>query len=305
MTGDELHETLLRTHPQLSRFNPLRRILFLDDFDEGINGWCQLLSNHDGNLDNVRFHAHAISPQLSNCSFFDIGTHGSMSGTYALKLATRPIANDLCPVIKRLTFQKRGRVQFEMYFTYKAEQVFEGKRTWAKKWDGNYAPSENDFGEFTISNDICEGDEGPRYMGALRYLNTDKDGNPVQKWMFKTSVQVTTKMALSGVKSTDYHVVDPGDWQEIPGGYQPMCFNETATKINWHYLRWVFDTLERRNVELQVNTRTFDLTAIPVPHYPHGYHGLSQLLNFLVDVRTHVPVRNFLLIDSILVSVDW
>lgn len=35
------------------KFNPLKRILFSDDFDEGINGWCELIGNYDGDLDQV------------------------------------------------------------------------------------------------------------------------------------------------------------------------------------------------------------------------------------------------------------
>jgi len=35
-----LPAALLRTDPRLSRFNPLPRILTYDDFDDGVNGWC-------------------------------------------------------------------------------------------------------------------------------------------------------------------------------------------------------------------------------------------------------------------------
>ncbi len=45
---------------------------------------------------------------------------------------------------------------------------------------------------------------------------------------------------------------------------------------------------------------------IPVPRYPpHSYHSCDRLLNFCIDVRTHMNVRNFLFLDSVLVSVDW
>src|SRR5690606_25892362 len=88
---DNLRRALIQADARLSRYNPLPRILFFDDFDEGINGWCELLGNHDGNLDSVRKIVRDLRPpQLSSCTFFDIGTHGSVSGTYALKLATRP-----------------------------------------------------------------------------------------------------------------------------------------------------------------------------------------------------------------------
>jgi hypothetical protein len=240
-------------------------------------------------------------PQLSNCTFFDIGTHGSMSGTYALKLATRPKPFSTAAAIKRLTYSRPGLVQFEMWFTYKAEQVFTGAA-----FDGNASPSELDFGDFTISNDINAGPDGPRYHCALRYANTDASGKLAQKWLYKTSLHTTTKMELAGTvaQTEDFHVRNVNDWAEIPGGHQPLCFNEVATKVNWHYLRWVFDTKERRNVELQSNEITLDLRRLPVPVYEQRYHALNHLLNFLIDVRTRKPVRNFLFVDSILVSTD-
>ncbi|MEK7404190.1 MAG: DUF6772 family protein [Acidobacteriota bacterium] len=303
-TGD-FRQALVRADPRLSMFNPLPRILFHDDFDEGINGWTELQANHDGNLDNLRPVLRDMRPpQLSSCTFFDIGTHGSMNGTYALKLATRPRPFHASAAIKRVTFAKPGLVQFEMYFTFKAEQTFDAGN---RRWDGNVSPSELDFGDFTISNDICEGDPGPRYICALKYWNTGLDGKPVRKWTYKTSLHTTTKMERSGLptQTQDFHVRNVTDWADVPGGHQPLCFNETATKVNWHYLRWLFDTRERRNTELQVNELLLDLRKIPVPMYDHGYRALNHLLNFLVDVRTHRAVRNFLFIDSILVSVDW
>src|SRR5579871_4169884 len=90
-TPDSFRAALIETNPDLSKFNPLRRILFYDDFDNGHNGWCELQANHNGNLDELRPALRDMRPpQISNCGFFDIGTHGSVNGTYALKIATRP-----------------------------------------------------------------------------------------------------------------------------------------------------------------------------------------------------------------------
>ena len=33
--------------PRLSRFDPLERIFFYDDFDEGIRGWSELIGNYE------------------------------------------------------------------------------------------------------------------------------------------------------------------------------------------------------------------------------------------------------------------
>ncbi len=306
--ADDLRNALIQTDYRLSKFNPLPRILFYDDFDQGVNGWCELTGNHNGDLDRIRKITRDLRPpQLSNCTFFDIGTHGSVNGTYSLKLATRPRPGHMSQAIKRMTFVKQGLVQLETYFTYKAEQMFDWTEEEADLWDGNTDPSERNFGDFTFSNDVCEDENGARYHCALRYVNTDENGELVQKWMYKTSLQTSTKMQMAGLAppAKDYHVLHPADWEEIPGGHQPLCYNEIPTKINWHYLRWVWDTRTRRNVELQVNNNVMDLRDIPVPVYDHTYSALSHLLNFCVDVRTLRPVRNFLYLDSILVSVDW
>lgn len=262
MSEIDFRQAMLSVDSRLSRYNPLKRILCHDDFDEGMNGWCELIGNHDGNLDNVRaVMADLRPPQISSCTFFDIGTHGAVDGTYSLKLATRPRAGHMCQSIKRLTMVRRGLIQFETYFTFKSEQIFNRRKGEGKKWDGNYDPSESDFGDFSFSNDICEGETGVRYHMALRYVNCDASGREEKKWIYKTSVQPSTKMVRAGVvpPNADFHVIHPDDWKDLPGGHQPLCYNEVPTKINWHYLRWLFDTSTRRGVELQVNDRTMNL----------------------------------------------
>ena len=54
---------IIQSDPRLSKFNPLPRILFHDDFDEGTHGWAELIGNHDGNLDNVRPIMADLRPQ--------------------------------------------------------------------------------------------------------------------------------------------------------------------------------------------------------------------------------------------------
>jgi hypothetical protein len=307
ITPDVLRRILIDANPALSCFNPLPRILFHNDFDNGAEGWCELSANHDNNLDNLRPIARDLRPpQLSNCTFFDTGTHGSVSGTYALKLATRPIPNHMSFLLKRFTYPAEGMVQFETYFTFKSEVNNETAPA-GRSWDGNYHPSAAQFGEFTISNDVAEPNQGKRWQCALRYQNTDEAGNLVQQWKYKTSLHPTTKMVVAGEAPSvvDFHAARPGDWEDVPNGYQPLCYNEVPTKINWHYLRWSFDLRTRRNIELQVNSLTMNLRDIDVPVYPEPYWGLDNLLNFCVDVRTFTNVRNFLWLDSVVVSADW
>ena len=93
---DSMRKALVAADPRLSRYNPLPRILFFDDFDEGINGWTELIGNHDGDPNKIRPIVGDMRPaQLSNLSFWDVGTHGTVDGNYALKLATRAKANHM------------------------------------------------------------------------------------------------------------------------------------------------------------------------------------------------------------------
>lgn len=290
----------------IGRYNPLRRILSYDDFDRGFNGWAELCGNHDGDLDSIRPTFRDLRPpQLSTVPFFDIGSHGPMTGTYALKVATRPVPGHAACLIKRLTMVREARVQFEMYFAAKAE-ARQGRAAYLDQhWDGNEDLSGRDLGSFTISNDIGTLD-GDRYHCALRYVNTGIDGSLVQGWHYKTSLQPTTKMQLSGAQPAgDFHTISDDDWSALPGGDGQLCFNEVPTKVNWHYLRWLVDIGARRTVELQINDKTMELSDIPVPVYPEKYTGLRGLLNILLDVRTNTSVRNFLFVDSCLISVDW
>jgi hypothetical protein len=295
---------LIAANPAISRFRPLGRILFYNDFDDGINGWAENQANHNGNLDDLRPGFNDLRPaQLSSCTFFDIGTHGSLDGTYALKLATRPKPFHSAVAIKRFTYAQPCRVQFEMWFIYKSEQTFDANA----HWDGNASPSELNFGDFTLSVDTCGGAGGPRYMPTLRYANTDLEGKLAQKWVYPTSLEPTTKMFRAGdqpPQTIDHHVRNVNDWADVPGGHQPLCFNEMPTKVSWHYLRWVVDLRTRRHEELQVNELTMDLRAIPIFIYDQKYYALNHLLSVMLEVRTHKAVRNFLFVDSVLVSED-
>lgn len=91
--------------------------------------------------------------------------------------------------------------------------------------------------------------------------------------------------------AADFTAPSPEAWQPF-GEPQEMCFNEVPTKVNWHYLRWLIDTDARRNIELQVNDRVYDMRDVAVPPYADRYDSLENLLNFYFSVRTHSGVRN-------------
>ena len=52
MTTD-MRQALLHSDPRLSRFNPLERILFYDDFNQGMQGWTALIGNYEDSLDSM------------------------------------------------------------------------------------------------------------------------------------------------------------------------------------------------------------------------------------------------------------
>ena len=310
--AESLRQSNLSTDIRLSRFNPLPRILCFDDFNSGTHGWTELIGNHDekGDLSKVDDHMRDFRPpQLSSCSFFDIGTHGAMSGTYALKIATRPVTGHTAVAIRRLTMSGRGLVQFETYFSYNAEASSEenqaAEQAGSSGWDANFHPSETQFGAITVATDICD---GTRYHTVMRYQNTDLDNKLTRQWMYPTVPEPTPREHFEGKlklsRTADFTAPDPADWKPV-GEPQEMCYNEVPTKVNWHYLRWVVDTSTRKNVEIQVNDEVIDLSNVPVPLYTEKYGSLSNLLNFYVSVRTHTNVRNFVYLDSVLISTDW
>jgi hypothetical protein len=309
---DSLSAALRASDPRLSKFNPLRRILTLDDFNQGTNGWTELLGNYDGagDLSTVDDHMRDFRPpQLSNLTFFDTGTHGAMTGTYALKLATRAHPGHTATAIRRLTMSGRGLLQIEAYFTYKSEaQLGGGQDTYGDvTWDGNLHPSEAQFGAFTVATDLC-GDGGLRYHTVARYQNTDEDGNLVRRIMYPVVPEPTPREHLEGkIKlgyAADFTAPNREDWHSV-GEPLELCYNEVPTKVNWHYMRWLIDTEARRNVEIQINDRVTDMRDVPVPPYAERYDSLENLLNFYFSVRTLSGVRNFLFLDSVLISTAW
>lgn len=312
--GARLREAIRSSDVRLSKFNPLSRILTLDDFNHGTNGWTELIGNYDGrgNLDTVDDHMRDFRPpQLSSCNFFDTGTHGAMTGTYALKLATRPYPGHTATAIRRLTMSGKGLVQIEAYFTYKAEATLGGGEeldTFGDtSWDGNLHPSEAQFGAFTVATDLCS-DGGLRYHTVARYQNTDASGKLTRQLMYPVVPEPTPREHFEGrIKldyAADFTAPNPEDWHPLDEPLE-LCFNEVPTKVNWHYLRWVVDTNTRKNVEIQINDRTTDMSQVSVPAYEESYESLENLLNFYFSVRTLSGVRNFLYLDSVLISADW
>ena len=186
-------EILLR-----SRFQPLERILCYDVFNTGFNGWMTLLPNFteypDFDVPPTLVNKDQWPPvMLSSATYRYPGSHGAMSGTFSLKLSTRPVHSpyeeipapgSMGHAIKRLSFYRPGSryLQIECWFSYTAEQD-------SLDPEGTPQPGlhEKSIRAFGMGFDIQE--RGERYQVGVRHLNCF-NGNLVQRWEIENSADV-------------------------------------------------------------------------------------------------------------------
>ena len=200
-----------------SRFSPLKNILSYDVFDRGFNGWMTLMPNFteypDFDVPRTLVNKDQWPPvMLSSATFRYPGTHGSMSGTFSLKLSTRPVAapytekpapGSLGHAIKRLSFYRPGcrYLQMECWFSYTAEQ---------DRMDSDDRPQpglhENSIRDFGMGFDIQEG--GRRYHVGMRYLNA-VDGRMVRRWQIENASEGSDRDWAFGMD---------GDWLRLLTG---------------------------------------------------------------------------------------
>lgn len=273
---------------RLSRFDPLPRIIFYDDFDEGIHGWSELIGNYEDTLDSMLpDFADLRPPMLSNATMWDTGSAGSMEGTYALKLATRARRGHIAASLKRITWRARGPIRLEAYFTFKPEA-------------SELRLSETDVRAVGVLFDLQDAEY--RWMPHLRYLNA-QDGQQLAKWQFKRHREPLQQIGGTGKTRSHFHLAPTG-WEDAPGGGQILCYNEIATKQNWHYLRVDLDLASRCITWLQCNDRVHELTGVEPMMIP-AMANLWCMLNVLFWVETDVDKRAFLYLDSALLSGEW
>ena len=278
-------------HPYPSHFDPLERVIFYDDFDEGTRGWSELIGNYEHSLDSMLpEYSDMRPPMLSNLTMWDTGTAGSMSGTYALKIASRPRAGSLATSIKRLTFRKRGLIQLECYFTFKPEA-------------SQLRLSLNDVRAFGVLFDLQDGmNPQYRWMPHLRYLNA-QDERLVKRWQMKGATRQFSKIGDSGETVSHFHL-GAENWEDIDLPAQSLAYNEIATKMNWHYLRVTVDLAARRFLGFQCNDLVYagePLKYIAIPAMPN----LNCMLNTAFWVETNTDKRAFLYLDSVLLSGEF
>lgn len=268
-------------------FEPLSTVLFSDNFDSGLQGWTGLIGNYEDSLDNMLpQYADLRPPMLSNCTVWDTGTGGSATGTYAMKLATRPSRGSLAVGIKRLTYRHAGLIQLEALFAFKPEA-------------SELRLSETDVGSVGLLFDLQ--DERQRVMPHLRYVNA-AGGRTVGQWQFKRRAPGFSDIGTSGKTHSHYHLA-PKDWEDLPDGRQLMCYNEIATKLNWHYLRLGFDLGAMAFAYFQCNDRHFDLAGVEPMRMP-AMANLWCMLNVAFWAEAGSDKRSYLYLDSVVLSAE-
>jgi len=289
-------------HPGLARFDPLERILYFDDFDGGTKGWTAHIGNYEGSLDTLLTPYADLRPaQLSNLTMWDVGSMGAMDGTYALKLATRPVPGHMSILIKRQSWRTLADVRIEAYLAYKPEAT-------------ELVLGELDVRAFGIGFDLQ--DDTTRWMPQYRFLNaeggrpaagapTDQQSRatPRGKWQQRSETSSFHAIGGSGSTVSHWHLADEG-WHDVPGGEQVMCYNEIPTKVNWFYVRVDLDLRARRVTRLQCNDLVMGgdgappLEFIAFPAMPN----LRSMLNAFFWVQTDTAKRAFLYVDSVVLS---
>lgn len=299
---------------RIDNFNNLPKILCFDDFNQGFCGWTDLMPNFTQPgfkaRESIVEKTQWPPVMLSTATFRYPGTHGALNGLYSLKLSTRPVANpykqppapgSMGHAIKRMSVHTNpGKRQFEMWYAYTPEQDRIGL-------------GQNDIRAFGVFFDIQ--DEQGRYFLGTRYLNAI-EGKPVRKWQYMQSRNVTDKEWAYGTegdwckKGIDpqwygkrYEDGSTDGFRFIPNGSQQLCYNESDDKINWLYFRLLFDTKEKKYIEMQSKNKTFDLRGIS-PTIVSPYKNVDGLFNSIIWVETDTNRRVFLYVDSSVISYE-
>jgi hypothetical protein len=277
---------------QLSRFDPLARVIVADDFDGGLNGWTTVIGNYEDSLDTmIPEYRGWRPPMLSNLTVWDTGTAGSMDGNYAMKLATRARTADIAHAMKRLTRRLAGPVRIEYYFAFKPEPA-------------RMRLSDIDVRAVGFGFDLQESDTqtgAHRVHPMVRYLNSF-EGKRIERWQYKNTHEPFQPIGASGQTVSFCPYVSRG-WKDLAGGSQRLCYNEIATKINWHYLCLDFNLATMRYIRLRCNDRVFDLADIEPIRIP-AMANLWCMFQPFVWVEADTDQRAFLYIDSAVLSAE-
>lgn len=267
----------------LHGFRPRSEVIMADDFDAGMQGWTLMTGNYEGSLKSILPEQRDFRPpMLSNLTMWDTGTAGSLHGSYAMKLATRARTESTAVCLKRLTFSEPQPIRVEAWFTWKSEAT-------------TMELSDRDVRSFGIFLDLQDADH--RVMPHLRYLNAHGEDRP-QRWQYKSSPPPAT--TISAETKTHFHL-GQDDWIDVPDGQQDLCYNELATKQNWHYLRVDFDLATMQFIDFQCNHRRWsgeELEPLTMP----AWANLRSMLNIGFWVDSNVDKRSYMYVDSLVLS---
>jgi hypothetical protein len=302
-------------NPQLERFNPLARIVTFDDFDTGFNGWLDLTPNYV--YDNYESFDSAVDlssfapTMLSSAPMRFAASHGSMDGSYSLKLTTAPTGGphtdpphpgSMGIAIKRMSrFSDASKIQMEAWFSYTPEQDRVGL-------------GEEDIRAFGFFFDVQDAEH--RYMPGVRYVNS-LGGKLVKRWQYsRVADGVTAQDWNFGVENGWCKPGIDAQWygrrfedgsadgfQWVPDGAQDLLYNESPDKLNWLYFRLLIDVEKREYIEMQSMDRTFDMHGLQ-PTLAEPYRSIENLINpvFFVETDTNRSVHLFL--DSVVYSTE-
>jgi hypothetical protein len=308
-------QTVIAYERGLSKFKPLDRVITYDDFDQGFNGWMDLTPNfveEDYRSFTSVVDLESWAPtMLSAAPMRFAASHGSMDGTYSLKLTTRPHAaryedppapGSMGTAIKRLSnIAGTSRIQIESWYSYTPQQDRIGK-------------GEEDIRAFGFFFDLQ--DTEYRFMPGVRYVNS-VNGKLIKRWQYwKVADGVTRKDWCFGLADgwqepgidnlwygRRYADGSADAYQWIPNGQQDLVYNESPDKINWLYLRLTFDLATRQYIEFESQDRVFDLRGLS-PTLAPRYRSIDNLINpiFFVETDTDRSVNFYL--DSVVYSID-
>jgi len=299
----------------LERFDPLARVITYDDFDKGFSGWQDLTPNFV--YDNYESFDSAVDltswppAMLSSASMRFASSHGSMEGTYSLKLTTAPTGGphtdpphpgSMGVVIKRLSrFGDPSKIQIETWYSYTPAQDRVGI-------------GEEDIRAFGCFFDIQDSEY--RYMPGVRYVNS-LGGKLVKRWQYyRADDNVTFQDWNFGIETAWCKVGVDNQWygpryedgsaagyQWVPDGHQDLLYNESPDKLNWLYLRLTVDVKKREYIELQSMDQVFDLRGLQ-PTLADRYRAIDNLINPVFFVETDTTRSVHLFLDSVVFSVE-
>lgn len=262
---------------------PRSRVLLHDDFDRGLQGWTLMTGNYEGSLDSILPEQRDFRPpMLSNLTMWDTGSAGSLHGTYAMKLATRARRDSIAVALKRLTWQRAEPIRVEAWITSKPEAA-------------TMQLSDRDVRSFGIFLDLQ--DHQHRVMPHLRYLNADGEDRQ-HRWQYLPKPVPVRE--LSTETRTHFHLGNQG-WADVPDGQQDLCYNELATKQNWHHLTVDIDLDTMTLIGFGCNDRWWSGDGLEVLTMPK-WANLDTMLNIGFWTDANTDTRSFFYVDSVLLS---